>query len=260
MAVREPLLTDDRLHAYADRRLPPEEAAAVERALAADPEAMARVAAWRDQNAGLHALFDPVAEEPLPPRLAAAVEGVAALPRRRPVLRALGGMAAGLALLAAGAAGGWIAHDRLSPAPDFPHTLAEAATAAHVVYAAEPRHAVEVGAEEEHLFRWLSARLGGDATAPPLSELGFELAGGRLLPFGDGHAAQYLYEDASGRRLTLYLTRSDGRGPTSFRWEREGEIGAFYWIEGDFGYALIGALPREDLLRAARIVYGAVLG
>ncbi|HEX7465011.1 MAG TPA: anti-sigma factor, partial [Usitatibacter sp.] len=70
------------------------------------------------------------------------------------------------------------------------------------------RHPVEVDAkDQDHLVKWLSKRLDMALTVPVLSTEGFELLGGRLLPGNDGPVAQFMYQDASGKRLTLYVTR-----------------------------------------------------
>jgi anti-sigma factor RsiW len=66
-----------------------------------------------------------------------------------------------------------------------------------------------------------------------------------------------MYEDEAGRRLTLYLrVMPDGRD-TAFRFVHERDVSAFYWVDGPFGYALTGPLPRERLLPIATIVYEA---
>jgi anti-sigma factor RsiW len=79
--------------------------------------------------------------------------------------------------------------------------------------------------------------------------------GGRLVPDGGQPAAQFMYEDGSGRRLTLYIRKETGIGNTAFRFaEREG-FGAFYWIDQPLAYALAGRLQREELMGLANLVY-----
>ena len=117
---------------------------------------------------------------------------------------------------------------------------------------------VEVTAsEEQHLVNWLSKRLGAGVRAPDLEPAGFALVGGRLLPGSDGGpAAQFMYEDQSGRRLTLYLRHAQwDSGETAFRDAERVGVSLFYWIDGPFGYALAGDLDRERLLEVARLVY-----
>jgi len=103
---------------------------------------------------------------------------------------------------------------------------------------------------------WLSKRLGAELKPPKLSAQGFELVGGRLLPGEAGPVAQFMYQDARGQRLTLYVQRDaqDSR-ETAFRYARENGIGVFYWLDGRFGYALSGEMDKPDLLRIATAVY-----
>ncbi len=246
-------VTEADLHAYVDGQLDPDRRAAIEAHLKDDPETAERIADYRRQNEGLRALFGGVADTPVPTALTPA----AALARRRDRRRAtLARSAAAVVLLAIGAGGGWLLNDvlRIGPAP-LVASLSDEAAAAHRMYAAERRHAVEVAAEEEHLFRWLSNRLGDDVRAPALDAMGFRLMGGRLLPSGGGPAAQFMYQDAAEQRLTLYIRLDPGSEETQFEYASEDGTGAFYWVEGRFGYALVGEMPRESLLRAARFVY-----
>jgi anti-sigma factor RsiW len=138
--------------------------------------------------------------------------------------------------------------------------LPQQAALAHVVYSPEVLHPVEVRADDEaHLVHWLSKRLGAPVRAPHLRDSGYELVGGRLLPGETGPAAQFMYQDATGRRLTLYvrIAAADNR-ETAFRYAQEGKVGVFYWVDGPFGYALSGELDRPRLLQVAESVYRAL--
>jgi anti-sigma factor RsiW len=143
------------------------------------------------------------------------------------------------------------------------------AAVAHAVYVPEGRHAVEVKAQEEHLSRWLTRRLDVPVKLFDLRAQGFELVGGRLLPDATGPSAQLMYQAVAGTpgtdgkpvRVTVYLRKPDGATPAAFRYEQQGELGLFYWVEGrsahggPCGYALVGALPRERLLALAEAIY-----
>jgi anti-sigma factor RsiW len=131
------------------------------------------------------------------------------------------------------------------------------AARAHLVYSPEVRHPVEVEAKEkDHLVKWLSKRLGVTLKVPLLADEGFELLGGRLLPGTDGPVAQFMYQDASGKRLTLYVTqRGKGDRTTAFRFASEGPVSVFYWIEKECGYALSGEIDKPTLARVATSVY-----
>ena len=60
------------LHAYADGQLGAARAAEVERHLDGRPDDRERIERWQAQNEALRRLLDPVLDEPLPARLAAA--------------------------------------------------------------------------------------------------------------------------------------------------------------------------------------------
>ena len=256
-AVHNPVTEPDLL-AYVDGQLPKSRCADVESWLAARPEEAERIAAYRRQNEELRALFNPVAEEPVPGRLRRVFKRVA---RWRTYAFAAGFMVLGLA---AGTLMGWQLHAQRVPIGGFGMGIAKNAAVAHATYSPEVRHQVEVSADQEpHLVAWLSKRLGTNVRAPKLEASGFNLVGGRLLPGdarpagGPSPVAQFMYQTQGGRRLTLYVrTEASGNRETAFRYALEGSVGVFYWIDRNVGYALSSAdLNREELLAVANSVY-----
>lgn len=240
------------LHAYVDRQLEEGAGADVEAWLAGNPDDLAKVEAWRLQRRELHARFDGVLAEPLP----AAIEAALGKHRFAGLTRRWKPAAAAIALFVAGAAVGWGAHEMQARRDLGTAQLVRQAVAAHVVYVPEVVHPVEVKASEEaHLVAWLSKRLGNPVRAPKLAKVGFALVGGRLLPDSGSPAAQFMYEDAGGRRVTLYVTSGRQGGDTAFRFVSERDVAAFYWIDGPLAYAVTGRMPREQLLTLARAVY-----
>ena len=133
----------------------------------------------------------------------------------------------------------------------------------------EVKRPVEVdGAHEDQLVAWLSRRMGAQMKAPHLQALGYALEGGRLLPGDRGPVAQFMYRDAAGRRLTLYvssekpvgaavgLAHADLRGTdTAFRFVSEGQVNVFYWMDGPFHYAITAAADRAALTQVSAEVY-----
>lgn len=241
-------VTEADLQAYVDGALPPDRAAEIGDYLVHNEAAAQRVAAYRAQIRQLHEAYDDLLVEGLPERLQ-----ISAL-RRRPAWQTYA--AAALLMLASGTAG-WHLHDRVTGTRMQTTQIARVAAMAHAVYSPEVRHPVEVGADqEEHLVRWLSKRLGASLKIPHLAPQGYALVGGRLLPGERGPAAQFMYQDAKGQRLTLYVRVSnDVRAPTAFRFAQENGVGVFYWLDGRLGYALSGETDRSELLRVADAVY-----
>jgi anti-sigma factor RsiW len=90
--------------------------------------------------------------------------------------------------------------------------------------------------------------------APDLTPFGYRLMGGRLLPGNGSAAAQLMYDDASSRRLTLYVRAAAG-GETAFRFQREGDVATFAWIDQGFGFAVTAPVTREELMPIAEAVY-----
>ncbi len=256
--MNERQFSDQQLCAYADQRLESDEMARMSELLEAEPGLATRVADWRAQTQALHARFDPVLDEAIPERLLAAASGERPAQRRSPgpALR----RAAVVGWLALGGVLGYGVRSMDAPPPAplvVSPSLPQQAAIAHAVYVPEVRHPVEVGADQQaHLVGWLSKRLGTPIRTPDLAPGGFALMGGRLLPGGDGPVAQFMYQDASGRRLTLYLTHDAARQQdTAFRYAEENGISVFYWVDGGTGYALSADMARDDLLQVASMVY-----
>lgn len=241
-------VTEAELHAYVDGVLPLSRSAAVEAHLAEHPEDVARVAAYREQLAALRREYDAVLEEPVPQGLAVA---------RRAWLAPLARYGALAASFALGAVVGWQLNARTADRQTESSTWARRAAIAHVVYSPEVRHPVEVGADQEaHLVAWLSKRLGAPVKAPYLGAQGYQLVGGRLLPGDRGPVAQFMYQDAKGQRLTLYVrVNPDDSSETAFRFAQERGVGVFYWLDRKLGYALSGEVEKAELLRVATAVY-----
>jgi anti-sigma factor RsiW len=255
--------TDIELSAWVDGELPAGDHQRVSAWLHNHPDQAARVQAWATDRAALRTLGQEALAAPVPAALQAQVWRRHGMPPRWAMAAAAagllltGGLLGGTAAwqwqgqrsaqelarvqtqFAAGTAGGWV----------------QRAAYAHSIYTNEPRHAVEVKAQEEHLSRWLTRRIDIPVKLFDLQAQGFELVGGRLLPDGPGKSAQLMYQDADKRRVTVYLRKPEAGTDAAFRFERQGELGMFYWVESGAGYALVGALPRETLLALAQAIY-----
>ncbi|MBN8774194.1 MAG: anti-sigma factor [Thiobacillus sp.] len=232
--MTHPVREDD-LHAYVDGALSDARRIEVEAWLAAHPEDAARVRAWVMQNQALHAAFDGVLNEPLPIDLIRAA-------RRRLFRAPWRAIAAILALAASGLTGYGIG--------------------LKAVFSPEARHPVEVdAAHAAHLVSWLSKRVGTPLKAPDFGALGFHLLGGRLLAGDTGAVAQFMYQNAGGQRVTLYVRRAVvANRETAFRHVTEHGIEVFYWIDRDFGYALAGQIAHPDMEKLADAAYRQLTG
>jgi len=248
---------EDDLHARIDRQSPRDRTEDVNAYIAAHPDVEARFSEYAAQREALRAAFAAQTGGPIPARLR-----VANILRERQHRRygQLAQIAAAVSLLVLGGIGGWAARDLTgllgsSPPGAVARMVTADAIAAHRTFSVEARHPVEVDAgQEAHLVQWLSKRLGRQLVVPDLAAIGFRLMGGRLLPAEDRAAAQFMYQNSDGERLTLYLRAGVG-GETAFRYHEEGGVGAFYWSDEGFGYAIAAKADRDLLLRIAELVY-----
>jgi anti-sigma factor RsiW len=252
------------LHALVDGRLGAEQAAALRQRLAGDAEARATFEAWNSQRESLRRLHRGALAEPVPASLLATAARAAGVHARSSRWQSGAAVAASLALAFGG---GWLAHAQwpgaassvvaAAPLRSFAHE----AVMAHVVYLPEVRHPVEVAADQQdHLVQWLSKRLGRPLKVPKLTEQGYELVGGRLLPGDEGARAQFMFQNAAGNRVTLYIgaVRSAGADrakDTAFSFSSDGPVPGFYWVDQGYGFALAGKLSREALMDLAKVVY-----
>ncbi|MFN0184013.1 MAG: anti-sigma factor family protein [Aquabacterium sp.] len=257
------------LSAWLDGELPADETARVDLWLQEHPQDAARVRQWAADRDALQARFDPVLHEQVPARLASTLRPRDGLRQAWRQAAMAGGLLVAGGLIGAVVAQKWMqapAQIAGAPAPgsadgDWPRRAA----VAHVVYVPEVRYPVDVNvldgdpatlkAKEQHLARWLTRRLNMPVRLFDLTDKGFLLMGGRLLPDARGPSAQLMYRNADNLRVTVYLRRPDDATPAAFRYEREGDLGMFYWVEGGSGYALVGNLPREQLLTLSDSIY-----
>ncbi len=253
-------VTREQLMAYSDGQLPENERVLVETWLAGNPDAAAEVAMMVRQNDAIRTLFAPAGAEPLPAALRpATVATLVARRRRQTVLRA----AAAVVLVGIGLGLGWFGRPLVERQPAYERLVADALRA-HSVFVAENRHAVEVpGSEDEHLSTWLSNRLETQLGMPDLTAEGLTLVGGRLLP-GEaelgGRAAQLMYEDAAGQRVTIYVTAALPGGSEEYEHVEAGPAAAVYWADGRITCTVIGTLPPERMQTVARAVFRQMKG
>ena len=252
-------IAESELHAYLDGELTSDERAEVEALLAASPADAALLRDLARLNEAIGQRYAGILAAPLP---AAVQQAVQRIPEQEGVARASGlrvwtQIAAAVVIAMLAGTAGFIARD-LSIEKHQPEAgFATTAIGAHRVYVPEVRHPVEVGAAEEtHLVQWLTKRIGAKIRAPVLSPLGWKLVGGRLLPDQGQPAAQFMYEDGTGRRLTLSMRKETSLDNTAFQFAESEGFGAFYWVDRPLAYAIAGNLAREELTAIADAVYG----
>lgn len=240
-------IAEELIQGYVDGQLDAGQRAEVERYLALDPAEAERVEAYRRHRQSIKAAYADVLGEPVP----GAMQGFHA--RRSPVAR----VAAILAWVAFGALLGWLVRGQVASAPDMTAEteLIDRARVAHVIYSAETRRAVEVAAsQEEDMIRWLSKRMNAAVRVPKLDEFGFQALGGRLLPGQRGPACQIMYQNAAGKRLTIYLARDPQGAPKPVRFSDKEAVHVVFWSDGTLAFAVSAELGADELKRIASAV------
>ena len=257
------------LHAYVDEALPDAQRIAIDDFLTGHPGETEQIRDYRAQKQSLKDLFDPILDEPLPEQLRALALPPQVIrhdvPHARTLSRwSLERLVAGILIALVGGAAGWLANDQYKPVDKVVRMvpLSRQAAIAHAVFTPDVRRPVEVsGEQEDQLVTWLSKRLGTPVKPPKLGTQGYELIGGRLLPGNIGPVAQFMYQDATGQRLTLFVsTENTANQETAFRFAQEGPVSVFYWIDGKFGYALSATIDKGELARLATTVYEQIEG
>lgn len=242
---------EDDLQAHVDGRLDPARDAVVRAWLENHPAEAERIGAYVKQREALRLRLQTYHAQPVPARLQ---PGALRRNRRAALSRGFANTAAGLVLLLVGAAGGWLAHGS-GPARLVPLLTADAASA-HLTFVSEQRHPVEVtAAQEGHLVQWLSNRLGRPLRAPDLAAQGFRLMGGRLLPGATTPAAQFMYDDDRGTRLTVYMRADPGDATTGFRIVEQGGLSGLFWVDRGFGYAVLAQASHARLWPVAEAIW-----
>lgn len=272
---------EDELQAYVDGALDGRRRAAVEAYLATNASEAARLAAYREQNIGLHALFDSTGngeEPPLPPRIAALASALDAQLRdtadagreaRGASLGRTRTWAAAAALLLTAGGASWLAlehsgwrHDPLvaftrqaaQATTETPLQLASSATQ-ETAAAAAPQNGTHMNGAHQ-VVTWLAAQPGKPPTRlPDLEALGFALVAEQVITTASGQpAARLLYQDDAGRRVTLYMRAGGKAGQTSFTFTRDGEAAQFFWQDSHMAYSLVGKMAQDQLLEIAEAV------
>jgi anti-sigma factor RsiW len=249
----------ERISAYLDGALPEADRRALEALIANDPAVAEEVEALRRVDDLLAGGFADMLAAPVPLHLARVIEKTR--PEAAPAASWTGlrSLAASIALVAVGAAGGAVVATSLAP----PAEIAQAKTGwldhvaeYHAVYAAQGRHLVEVPASDRaHLEKWLSEQTGVAFTVPDLSASGLSFEGGRLLVANGKPVAQLMYKDADGQVIAVcFMTGGDaalGDGETIFADRQIGGFDMVSWKDRAASYVVIGPASRPDLRQIA---------
>jgi anti-sigma factor RsiW len=240
-------ITEDDLNAFIDARLDASRQAEVEAYLALHSEVNARVRAAISHREGLRALLVPIADEPIPARLNIHHLVEARAHRRRAQWPQA--LAASLALVVLGGAGGWTLRTWSLPPRYGVASLGQEAAESYVVYTPDRSHPVELRAvATPELVAWMSRRLGRRLEVPNLAASGYRFMGGRLVATPHGPAALFMYDNDRGARIVM-LTRPMMAGKEApMQSLNRAAVSGFSWAAGGMGYSLVGPSDRQNEL------------
>lgn len=246
------LIGDDDIQAYVDGRLSANRQQIVEAYFKVNPLEYARIEAMRVDLQRLRERLAAKADEPIPAHLRVNAIRQRMAERRNVAVRQF---AAAIVLVVGGGLVGWFMKPATTPPLPVPLQVANSASDAYRTFVVEVVHPVEVGAADEaHLIKWLSSRTGMSLPPPDLSTFGYTLLGGRILPGGSAAAAQLMYENPAGDRLTVFL-RPGATGQTGFTFQEQGDVSNFVWVDQGFDFAVTARLDRAALLPIATAIY-----
>jgi anti-sigma factor RsiW len=248
-------LGDLEIGTFTDGELDDEAARAVQSMLAGDDEGWATVAWHQALRRRLHQAYDGILAEKAPDRTMRLLQ-----PRTKVALPVgLRRFAALAAVLAIAASGGYLAGQQRLAGDGSEAGLARIALGAHQIYASDVIHPVEMtGDDTPGLAKWLGKRLGISFSVPVISETGFKLVGGRLLAEGDKPAGLLLFEDAAGRRISLFIEKWPEAGETSMRFTSSNGLNAYYWVDSPLACAVSGNISSDELKGVAERIYAAL--
>lgn len=256
-----PQVSDIELHDFVDGRLDPERRQVVAAAIDQDPLLEAKVRSYQAQMKGLHELYDPVVDEPVPDHLARITREAGAppsVPRGRLAWAAQAAVLAVVFILGGG--GGWFLHERLASGPALLAPVVKQAVLAHQILESAARRdnallgpgfdIVSQGQVPNPFDVPLRAPVtAGVSQFTPVSHRG---AVGAI-----GPTAQILYRDEEGAQVSLYVqAHSQGSG-VPFETALVDGYDILYWIDGPLVYVLIGEEGGTTLLDLAESFYTA---
>lgn len=258
---------NDFLVAYVDGELSATEMGRVDALLTDDPKARQLRDILRSQSETLKGLHHEIVEQPVPANLISAIrrgasdsggQGLRAANQssseiRRPAAvvsssdARRGGsrtrlwlVAASVAFLVVGAAGGFVAGGRYGVVPAAQNDWLMQVAQYHGIYAKEKRHLVEVSADETpHIEAWLGKRLGRTLAVPDLSASGAEFKGARLLGINGKPVAQLIYQMPGGEPFALCVMPS-GKGDLAPVAVRRADLNMVEWRQDGYAYVVLG--------------------
>lgn len=205
-------------------------ATAIERYLAANPRTAERAARDAERERTLTRFYDPVLDEPIPPRL---------LYDRGPSPAAwLTGAAGLITVISLSVMGGWWLRGP-EPTPSSPASPS-ATFGQQVARLADQQPTTAAAANTEPR-----------ASHPDLSGAGYRFSGQHVVATDGQPLTAYNYRDTNGQHVTIYARPHPGADTATPGIITAAGVSLARWQSQDHDYALTGDLPRTELDRLA---------
>lgn len=254
-------IQEDDLHAYVDNQLSEEKRKAVEDLMQNDRTVAEKIHQWQQQNEAISIYFDKTSFDDIPEQL-----NIDAFKNntetKNNIVKPLSSrkyytIAASLLLMVASGSGGWFAHGVFNSTQQSTPSFVKLAISAYEVFSVEVLHPVEVGVDKkDHLLAWLSKRIDHPIKVPELEKYGFKLLGGRLLSMQESRpAAQFMFENNKGKRVTLLVSKSAIYKDRDLIFQKEKTVNSFYWMDSEVAYSVSGKIDREKLRKLSKDIY-----
>ncbi len=246
-----------RLSAYLDGEVDETERRAIDQLLATDAEARRLLEHLKQGSAFGASGFEAFLHDPVPLSLARRIrqgtdinpklDRVVGAPRKQRRKLWRGALAASCGMLLIGGSTGYLIgrtiDDNTPPTPVVKaRTWLDDVTDAHRVYSRQPRHLVEVTAEnDEEIRNWLTASTGVSFAIPDLAQSKLTFQGARLLVAAGKPTAQLLFKDEDGEVYAICFQRSpttddSGRMTESMR----DDLALISWNKPGATYVVVG--------------------
>ncbi len=246
----------EKLSAFLDGELSPEETREIELALESSAEMREELESLMASDRAAQDEFAAMLDEPVPIELASKVENAPVLsaansPSKPSSFTWLTAIAACLALIIGGA-GGYLAgstnNTQLASAPGWLEDIADY----HRVYAGQERHLVEVAASEaDHIETWLTKTVGARVKIPDLSQHGLTFRGARLLVAAGKPVSQLMFTDELGQVVALCLIQTDTPADGFTQRTIDG-FEMISWGGANANFVIVGDEGRADLKEIAQ--------
>ncbi len=243
-----PIIGEAALHAFLDGELDDEARQDVEAWLSQNPEDLVRLGIWRKQKEDLKAYFNPVIKEKVPASLKQTINQSRILSPRATWTQ----VAATLFMFVLGGLAGWGVTNLATPKHKQWPSFAVQAVNVHAFYTAGGRRPVVAASGKKALLAQVNKRAARRVQLPEILAKRFKLIGGRIVPVDGKAAAQFMFQDKRGKRVTLLVGRNPKGQDSKLKVWAKGRLRCGFWYDGPVKLAFSGELEKAEVLKISK--------